>query len=230
MSILDGDRLTLQVDGLLQAACNSVDADLDLMFIELHGSLRQVICLHCHTKTSRTYIQQELERLNPRWVPLLRLGEQELKTNADGDVDLGASFLNSGVKYEYGSFRYPPCPACLDRYGDSSMLQIDSDGAWKGGTAGIIKPAVIFFGENVSREIRNMVNNIVDASDQMLIVGTTLAGLSAQRLVRTAKLQGKRIAVMTSGYVRNEESLVNDNDIRIWWKSSDVLQHLSYLK
>jgi NAD-dependent SIR2 family protein deacetylase len=200
------------------------------MFIKLHGSLRQVICLHCHTKTQRTDIQEELQRLNPRWAPLLNLDDKELKTNADGDVDLRASLLDASDKFEYGSFRYPPCPACLNRYGNSSVLQIDSDGAWKGGSAGIIKPAVIFFGENVSREMRIIVNNIINASDQMLIIGTTLAVLSAQRLVRTAKSQGKRIAVMTSGYVRNEESLVDDSDLRIWWKSSDVLQHLSYLK
>lgn len=206
-----------------------MDPDLEsTMFIELHGSLRHVICLHCHTKTLRTAVQEELKRLNPKWTRLLTFNEKELKTNADGDVDLQASLLDSGRTYEYSTFRYPPCPACLQRFSDSKVLQIDADGAWKGGTAGIIKPAVIFFGENVSREMRDLVNGVIDACDQMLIVGTTLAVLSAQRLVRTAKSQGKKIAVMTSGYVRNEETLVDDDDLRIWWKSSEVLQHLSY--
>jgi NAD-dependent SIR2 family protein deacetylase len=94
---------------------------------------------------------------------------------------------------------------------------------------GIVKPAVIFFGENVSTEARMAVDHLVKTSDQILIVGTTLAVLSAQRLVRTAKSQGKRIAVMTSGYVRNEESLVQGNDLRIWWRSSEVLKHLSHV-
>jgi NAD-dependent SIR2 family protein deacetylase len=209
---------------------HAVDIDEDDMFIELHGSLQQVICLHCHAKTPRTHIQTELIRLNPRWAPLLSLDEKELKMNADGDVDLRASLLDTRDSHEYRTFRYPPCPACLNRYGSSSILQVDADGAWKGGTVGIIKPAVIFFGENVSSEMRQLVNNIIDASDQMLIIGTTLAVLSAQRLVRTMKSQGKRIAVLTSGYVRNEETLVHDNDIRIWWKSSDVLKHISYFR
>lgn len=208
----------------------AVGMDEDDMFIELHGSLRHVICLHCHTKTPRMSIQNELIRLNPRWAPLLSLEEKDLRTNADGDVDLRASLLDPRDSHVYSTFRYPPCPACLNNYGNSSVLQVDRDGAWMGGTAGIIKPAVIFFGENVSSEMRRLVNNIIDASDQMLIIGTTLAVLSAQRLVRTMKSQGKRIAVLTSGYVRNEETLVHDSDIRIWWKSSDVLQHLSYFR
>jgi NAD+-dependent protein deacetylase sirtuin 4 len=201
---------------------------LDKLILELHGSLRYVVCLHCHQKTLRTKIQAELERLNPLWAPLLDIDDKNLKTNADGDVDLQASLLGKEV-LQYNAFRYPPCPYCLEIYANSNILQTDSDGAWKGGSAGIIKPAVIFFGENVSDEIRNHVNQIIETSDQILIVGTTLAVLSAQRLVRLAKSQGKRIAVMTSGYVRNEETLVQENDLRIWWRSSDVLRHLSYL-
>jgi NAD-dependent SIR2 family protein deacetylase len=88
---------------------------------------------------------------------------------------------------------------------------------------------VTFFGENVSDKVRDTVNGIVERSDQILVIGTTLAVLSAQRLVRMAKAQGKRIAIMTSGYVRNEETLVHDNDLRIWWRSSEVFEHISYL-
>jgi len=106
---------------------------------------------------------------------------------------------------------------------------VDSDGAWIGGSTGIIKPAVIFFGENVPDEVRNTVDNLIDTCDQVLVIGTTLAVLSAQRLVRTAKRQRKRIAILTAGYVRNEETLVQDNDIRIWWRSSEVLEHITPL-
>jgi NAD-dependent SIR2 family protein deacetylase len=222
-----------KVDGLLHGAFNSLgsfeETELDSLILELHGSLRYVICLHCHQKTLRTYVQAELARLNPRWTRLISLSESDLKTNADGDVDLGASSLGSDELFEYRSFRYPPCPVCLSRYGDSEALQLDHDGAWVGGSAGIIKPAVTFFGENVPDKVRDTVNGIVERSDQILVIGTTLAVLSAQRLVRMAKAQGKRIAIMTSGYVRNEETLVHDNDLRIWWKSSEVFEHISYL-
>jgi NAD+-dependent protein deacetylase sirtuin 4 len=218
---------------LLQGAFKSMgsytEVEFDSLIFELHGSLRYVVCLHCHQKTLRTYVQSELERLNPRWARLLDLKETDLKTNADGDVDLRASSLGSDEVFEYRSFRYPPCPACLSRYGDSERLRLDNDGAWVGGSAGIIKPAVTFFGENVSDDVRLKVNDIIERSDQILIVGTTLAVLSAQRLVRMAKAQGKRIAIMTSGYVRNEESLVHDDDLRIWWRSSEVFEHIPYL-
>jgi len=205
------------------------DKQLDSFILELHGSLRYVICLFCHHKTPRTYIQSELERLNPCWVRLLDLKEGDLKTNADGDVDLGASSLGTDEAFEYRSFRYPPCPLCLSRYGDSEELRVDKDGAWVGGSGGIIKPAVTFFGENISDEVCYRVHDIVEGSDQVLIVGTTLAVLSAQRLVRMAKAQGKRIAIMTSGYVRNEEALIHNNDVRIWWRSSEVFEHIPLL-
>ena len=222
----------LKVDGLLHEAFNSFDSftgsDLDAMILELHGTLQYAVCLHCHQRTLRTQIQVELQRLNPRWSHLLMLNESDLKTNADGDVDLRASSLGSDI-YEYRSFRYPPCPACLSRHGDSDLLRVDSDGAWIGGSTGIIKPAVILFGENVSNKVRDTVNDLIDTCDQVLVVGTTLAVLSAQRLVRAAKRQGKRIAIMTSGYVRNEETLVQDSDVRIWWRSSEVFEHIGSL-
>ena len=153
------------------------------------------------------------------------LNKNDLKTNADGDADIRTSSL----EYDYRSFRYPPCPVCLSRHGDTDLLMVDSDGAWIGGSTGIIKPAVIFFGENVPDEVRNTVDNLIDTCDQVLVIGTTLAVLSAQRLVRTAKRQRKRIAILTAGYVRNEETLVQDNDIRIWWRSSEVLEHITPL-
>lgn len=97
-------------------------------------------------------MQGELERLNPRWCPLLKLDDKDLKTNADGDVDLRASSLGSDEVYEYSTFRYPPCPSCLERYGDSEILQVDPDGAWRGGSAGIVKPAVIFLERTCRRK------------------------------------------------------------------------------
>jgi len=190
---------------------------------ELHGTLQEVICLYCRRKSQRDHIQAELERLNPKWRPLLDINSRDLKLNADGDVDIRTPAFES-TELQYRNFRYPPCPHCLAKYGDSDVLRVDEDGAWNGGTAGVVKPAVIFFGENVSNESRQAVEKIVKDSDQLLIVGTTLAVLSAQRLVRNAKADRKRIAIVTAGYVRNEEHLVEKDDIRIWWRSSDVLE------
>jgi NAD+-dependent protein deacetylase sirtuin 4 len=196
--------------------------------LELHGTLQDVTCLYCHRKSSRDHVQAELERLNPKWQPLLNIESHNLKINADGDVDIRMSSFES-TELQYRDFRYPPCPHCLAKYGDSSVMQLDKDGAWSGGTAGVVKPAVIFFGENVSNETRHIVETVIKQSDQLLVIGTTLAVLSAQRLVRNAKLGGKRIAILTSGYVRNEESLLKNDDVRIWWRSSDVLAELPLL-
>jgi NAD-dependent SIR2 family protein deacetylase len=201
-------------------------SDAQNAILELHGSLKFATCLQCHQRTLRDDIQKDLLRLNPSWTALLRLDPAELKINADGDVDI-QSLLRTSDQFQYDHFRYPACQHCISKHGDTELLEIDKDGAWKGGIAGVMKPSVTFFGENVDDEVQREAFKIIDGSEQFLIIGTTLAVLSAQRLVRRAKQAGKQIAILTSGYVRGEEKLLQTHDIRISWRSSEVLRHIS---
>lgn len=188
----------------------------DLKTLELHGYLRSTVCLTCRTEYDREQFQEDLSRMNPAWAAFLaemldsgalstedpterhRLG---LKTNPDGDVDV------PGV--EYGTFRYPPCPKCLH---DSSLaaqgkkVVTDADGAWSvKSNAGILKPAVIMFGESISDPVKLAVETAVDSASKLLVLGSSLATYSAWRLVKRAKEQGKPIAVVNMGGVRGEE-------------------------
>ncbi|CZT16587.1 related to sirtuin type 4 [Ramularia collo-cygni] len=120
-----------------------------------------------------------------------------LKTNPDGDVDV------PGV--DYNTFRYPPCPKCLadkDR-----KVDVDTDGAWsQGSEAGILKPAVIMFGESIPAQVKLAVESAIDEASSLMVLGSSLATYSAWRLVKRAKDQGKRIAVINMGGVRGEEA------------------------
>jgi NAD-dependent SIR2 family protein deacetylase len=64
---------------------------------------------------------------------------------------------------------------------------------------GILKPNVVFFGDNVDKSIVQHVYDGIDDSDGMLIVGTSLKVFSGYRFCRYAAKQGKPIASINPG-------------------------------
>ncbi|EME50153.1 sir2 class like protein [Dothistroma septosporum NZE10] len=189
-----------------------------LKTLELHGYLRSTVCLTCRSEYSRDAFQEDLSRMNPSWSAFLAemLGSGALstedpaerrklglKTNPDGDVDV------PGV--EYSTFRYPPCPRCLADETVKDGIKMDEDGAWAAGsTAGILKPAVIMFGESIPGQVKVDVEAAVDESSRLLVLGSSLATYSAWRLVKRAKQQGKIIAAINQGGVRGEDNFFAD--------------------
>ncbi|EMC94829.1 hypothetical protein BAUCODRAFT_36090 [Baudoinia panamericana UAMH 10762] len=184
-----------------------------LRTLELHGYLRSTVCLSCRTEYNRASFQQDLALLNPAWAVFLaemlasgalttenpeERRRKGLKTNPDGDVDV------PGV--EYGTFRYPACPVCLANPPDGTRVEQDADGAWlPSSTAGILKPAVIMFGESIPNSVKLAVESAVDEAARILVLGSSLATYSAWRLVKRAQEQKKPIGVVNLGGVRGEE-------------------------
>lgn len=70
---------------------------------------------------------------------------------------------------------------------------------------GILKPNVVFFGDNVNKSIVQRVYDGIDDSDGMLIVGTSLKVFSGYRFCRYAAHQGKPIASINPGLSRGDE-------------------------
>ena len=121
-----------------------------------------------------------------------------LKTNPDGVVDV------PGV--EYGTFRYPACPACLASPPEGTRVEQSSDGAWlPSSTAGVLKPAVIMFGESIPGSVKLAVEEAVDEASRILVLGSSLATYSAWRLVKRAKERGMPIGIVNLGGARGEE-------------------------
>ncbi|KAK3067846.1 hypothetical protein LTR53_015023, partial [Teratosphaeriaceae sp. CCFEE 6253] len=181
--------------------------------LELHGYLRSTVCLSCRTEYSREHFQKDLAAHNPAWAvflnEMLESGalstehpaerrRRGLKTNPDGDVDV------PGV--ECGTFRYPACPVCLSKPPDGSTVEQDGDGAWlPSSTAGVLKPAVVMFGESIPIPVKQAVESAVDEASRILVLGSSLATYSAWRLIKRAQEQGKPIGVANLGGVRGEE-------------------------
>lgn len=95
----------------------------------------------------------------------------------DGDADV------EGVPFD--SVDVPACDAC----------------------SGLLKPDVVFFGENVPGERVARAMAAVDASDAMLVVGSSLMVYSGYRFVKAMADAGKPIAAINLGRTRADDLL-----------------------
>jgi NAD-dependent SIR2 family protein deacetylase len=95
----------------------------------------------------------------------------------DGDADL------EGL--DFASFRVPDCAAC----------------------DGLLKPDVVFFGENVPRDRVERAEVHLASADAMLVVGSSLMVFSGYRFARSAARAGKPIAAVNLGRTRADEML-----------------------
>ncbi|EFQ99876.1 NAD-dependent deacetylase sirtuin-4 [Nannizzia gypsea CBS 118893] len=195
-----------------------------LPVVELHGDLRSVICVSCAHKIPREQFQETLATLNPAWAEffyqITRSGALEtddieqqqqrgLKLNPDGDVDLPNA--------HYSDFRYPACPRCLESPprmrpdGSTAIIEADQDGALASvSNAGILKPAVVMFGQSVDDEVKLAAEEAVDEAGKLLVLGSSLATFSAWRLVERAVNRGMAVGVLNVGGFRNENLLFED--------------------
>lgn len=152
--------------------------------IDLHGQLAWVVCLGCGAQFERAQVQSWLAEQNPD----LRDGvpdAQVLDASAapvhqpvgfapDGDAEVGASAM--------ASVRIPACPSC----------------------SGMLKPAVVFFGETVPPEKVQASYTALEGADALLVVGSSLTVFSGYRFVRRAADLGKPIVVLNSGVTRGD--------------------------
>jgi NAD-dependent SIR2 family protein deacetylase len=93
----------------------------------------------------------------------------------DGDALLEA--------FDHRNFRVPECRCC----------------------GGILKPAVVFFGESVPPDRVRSCHEIVGNSTALLVIGTSLGALSALRIVREAHRRGTPIAAINLGRTRGDQ-------------------------
>ncbi|MGH2909892.1 MAG: NAD-dependent protein deacetylase [Solirubrobacteraceae bacterium] len=157
--------ITQNVDGLHQAGgAREV--------VELHGSLRWVVCLECGSRTERAALDERLraanagfDRLAPAWSP----------TNPDGDVELDDEHV--------ARFRLVGCECC------------GSD---------LLKPDVVFFGENVPRPRVDRCYGLVGSGASLLVLGSSLTVMSGLRFVQRARRDGIPVAIVNRGVTRGD--------------------------
>ncbi|QFZ18229.1 NAD-dependent protein deacetylase [Saccharothrix syringae] len=69
---------------------------------------------------------------------------------------------------------------------------------------GVLKPDVVFFGENVPRPRVDHCRALVDAADALLVLGSSLTVMSGLRFVRRAAGAGKPVLIVNRGETRGD--------------------------
>ena len=70
---------------------------------------------------------------------------------------------------------------------------------------GMLKPDIVYFGENVPRERVERAFAMVDAADALLVAGSSLTVQSGLRFVRHAAQTGKPVVVVNRGATRGDK-------------------------
>jgi len=156
--------------------------------IDLHGNLHFIKCTRCSERSDRQVMQQRLLDENP----VLQQFEGNDAPDGDSDVRLktqaaGASSFPADdghlTAQAIDNLTIPECRNC----------------------GGVLKPDVVFFGENVNREIVDDAFASLDAAGALLVVGSSLMIYSGYRFARHADSVNKPIAIVNRGITRADD-------------------------
>jgi NAD-dependent SIR2 family protein deacetylase len=84
---------------------------------------------------------------------------------------------------ETAGFVVPPCERC----------------------GGVLKPHVVFFGENADRDAVRRCFEAVEQAPALLVLGSSLTVMSGLRFVRAAARQGTPVVIVNRGATRGDE-------------------------
>ncbi|WP_425414861.1 Sir2 family NAD-dependent protein deacetylase [Promicromonospora kroppenstedtii] len=87
---------------------------------------------------------------------------------------------------------------------------------------GVLKPEIVYFGENVPRERVDRAFALVDSADALLVAGSSLTVMSGLRFVRHAAEAGKPVVIVNRGITRGDKYAT----VKIDSGTSDVLTEL----
>lgn len=142
--------------------------------IELHGSLSRVVCLACGQGCARADLDHRLREANAGFEAAAER-HRTARVNPDGDVELPEEAVRD--------FRVVACAACGD---------------------GVLKPDVVFFGENVPPERVAACRRLVDDAAALLVLGSSLTVMSGLRFVRQAGQSGTPVLIVNQGPTRGD--------------------------
>lgn len=114
---------------------------------------------------------------------------EQLEIRPDGDADFDGDAIHDVC--------VPECPQC----------------------GGILKPDVVFFGDNVPKTRVAVVAQALEAADALWVVGSSLMVYSGFRFVRQAKALGKPVCILNLGQTRADDLA----DIKVSHDCSDAL-------
>jgi NAD-dependent SIR2 family protein deacetylase len=116
------------------------------------------------------------------------------RINPDGDVELPEDVVQG--------FRLVPCTSC--------------------GSA-LLKPDVVFFGENVPKPRVERCYSLIDEARAVLVLGSSLTVMSGFRFVRYAAKAGKEVLIVNQGITRGDPYATHRVDLPLGQALSEVI-------
>lgn len=112
---------------------------------------------------------------------------------------------DADLEVAFDDFKVPGCPVCH----------------------GILKPDVVFFGDNVPRSRVDEVFDALRDSDGLMVIGSSLMVFSGFRFAREAHLQNKPLLILTQGKTRADDLATVKIDAEIVSALSTTVSRLS---
>ncbi|XP_027076353.1 NAD-dependent protein deacylase SRT2 isoform X2 [Coffea arabica] len=152
--------------------------------LELHGTVYNVNCTNCGFSLSRSVFQDQVKAHNKKWAAAIESLDYDsvsdksfgMKIRPDGDVEIDEKFWEE-------EFHIPSCQRC----------------------DGILKPDVVFFGDNVPKDRADTAMEAAKRCDAFLVLGSSLMTMSAFRLIRAAHEAGAATAIVNLGETRADK-------------------------
>ncbi|KAL3630237.1 NAD-dependent protein deacetylase srt2 [Castilleja foliolosa] len=152
--------------------------------LELHGTVYVVSCTDCGFSLQRDSFQDQVKALNPKWAEAIESLDYDsrsdksfgMKQRPDGDIEIDEKFWEE-------EFNIPNCQKCN----------------------GILKPDVVFFGDNVPKGRADRAMEAAKECDAFLVLGSSMMTMSAFRLIRAAHEAGAATAIVNIGATRADD-------------------------
>lgn len=158
---------------------------------------RKVIELHGSLATVRCLVCHQLESRRQLQERMLALNPDfeaaDTKLAPDGDAEIPPELIDR--------FQVPVCQRC----------------------GGLLKPGVIFFGENVPQERVARAWQMLSGADVLLVAGSSLAVFSGYRFVTRASETGKPVVIINDGPTRGDPQAT----LRISGRLGNILPELA---
>lgn len=154
--------------------------------VELHGTMRRVLCTHCGQVFDRRDLAAGMEAANP-WLTV----PDNVALGPDGDVLPSAT----------DGFEVPVCSVC----------------------GGMLKPDIVFFGEFIPVSKFREAEQLVSASDALIVAGSSLVVNSGVRLVERARRRKLPVVIINRGPTRADKKAT----VKIDGGTSQVLRALT---
>jgi NAD-dependent SIR2 family protein deacetylase len=116
------------------------------------------------------------------------------RINPDGDAELPAEAV--------GAFRLVDCTQC----------------------GGVLKPDVVFFGENVPKSRVERCYSLIDTANAVLVLGSSLTVMSGFRFVRYAAKSGTPVLIINQGLTRGDPYATHRVDLPLGQALTDLVE------